>query len=121
MFGFKIISKKKYDAIVEEGSKSIEREEKIVALKWKIEEQSYIIEDMVSLNKTKALKSGCKIGPWCKDCSHCKIFTQNDYKFMAEGDFEAYSFVGSAEKENEYIYCKKHIHEICPEWQGKAK
>lgn len=52
----------------------------------------------------------CKIGPWCKDCKHCGYDIANTMEFDLFGwhPYVAYS-------DGKTQYCKKHIHEMCPE------
>ena len=45
------------------------------------------------------------MGPWCEDCIHCG----RDYSKIEER-FE-YRYAGSV------YFCKKHIHELCPEFE----
>lgn len=56
--------------------------------------------------------SDCKIGPWCNDCIH----VGRDRSVVYDG--------GSpyAEKvSGEVIYCTKHIHDMCPEFENSSE
>lgn len=54
----------------------------------------------------------CKVGPWCKDCQHIG----ND-----SADLTIYSMWDDCEhvveRAGRVTYCKKHLHEICPEFE----
>lgn len=56
----------------------------------------------------------CKMGPWCKECSHRGV----EYSQVEEDGFFGSYVV--AEGGNVY-YCKKHIHEQCPEFENRRK
>ena len=54
----------------------------------------------------------CKLGPWCKDCkhygtdaSHIVVQTMTDWIESECG---------------RVVYCKKHLHETCPEYEMKG-
>lgn len=51
------------------------------------------------------------VGPWCKDCQHIGT---DDADLLGERLFE-YMYV--KEKAGRVTYCKKHLHEICPEFE----
>lgn len=52
----------------------------------------------------------CKVGPWCNDCQHVGY---DSAKVYDSGIFGRYveACAGSVQ------YCKKHLHEICPEFE----
>ena len=57
----------------------------------------------------------CKMGPWCKDCQHRgKDIAQVHEMSIMWGDY----VVAEA---GEVIYCKKHLHEICPEYERRLR
>ena len=54
----------------------------------------------------------CKVGPWCNGCKH--IGKEN-------ADLPASAPFGPMyikEKAGRVIFCKKHLHEICPEFES---
>lgn len=52
----------------------------------------------------------CKIGPWCKDCKHIG----RDMAIVTEIGLMGYRFI--KESGGEVQYCKKHLHNICQEF-----
>lgn len=57
----------------------------------------------------------CKIGIWCKECKHRGI----DWSDGVEYDF-LFGWMKKDEWGN-VQYCKKHIHETCPEFEMNEK
>ncbi len=55
----------------------------------------------------------CKIGPWCKDCLHIG----RDQSVLKETDVFGNVFVRKVA--GKVLYCKKHLHELCPEFELK--
>lgn len=52
----------------------------------------------------------CKVGPWCKDCQHVGYDSAKVYGSGLFGNYVK-ALAGSVQ------YCKKHLHEICPEFE----
>lgn len=52
------------------------------------------------------------IGPWCKDCQH---FEEEIAVFAKPMD----AFTFTEAKDGCVRFCKKHIHSLCPDWEGK--
>jgi hypothetical protein len=53
----------------------------------------------------------CKVGPWCEGCQHIGT---DDADLIGERLFE---YIYVKEKAGRVTYCKKHLHEICPEFE----
>lgn len=58
----------------------------------------------------------CKIGPWCKDCKHCGYESSEIGNAFYEGVFIGYA----ARTGGRVQFCKKHLHELCPEFEQKG-
>jgi len=94
------ISKKRYEELEISEKMRIQLSEEVTRLAEKITEQ---VKD-------------CRVGPWCKDCMHygrdksvvydCNPFLMLDLVIAEDGVVQ---------------YCKKHLHEICPEWEEREK
>jgi len=59
----------------------------------------------------------CKMGPWCKDCAHygqdwSDIQVWNGSFMLCDSYNKRFGIVG---------YCKKHLHELCKEFEAKPK
>ena len=54
---------------------------------------------------------GCSVGPWCKDCRHMGTDVSQVDEFLPE---EWVYIDGTAGR---VMYCKKHLHEVCPEFE----
>lgn len=59
----------------------------------------------------------CKVGPWCKDCIH----KGEDRAYQnTEGNGFQHQYYYGFDPELGYVYfCKKHLHELCPEFEIK--
>ena len=57
----------------------------------------------------------CNMGPWCYDCKHLGKDRSTTYCFDG---FFGFSMVDQTS--GEVMYCKKHLHEICPEFELKG-
>ncbi len=71
-------------------------------------------KEVVRLSEIISAKvEDCKIGPWCKDCKHIGC----DRSVLRNMDV----FMGSYIKEVAGVvqYCKKHLHETCPEFETR--
>lgn len=53
----------------------------------------------------------CKVGPWCRGCIHVGY----DQASITAEDSLGYTYV--KETAGKVQYCKKHLHEICPEFE----
>ena len=92
------ISKNKYEELLETKK-----------LKDELEKEVKRLADLIS-SQTK----DCKVGVWCEDCIHMK----RDRAVVAIHDYFLHSDFVVAEGGN-VMYCKKHLHEICPEHEQK--
>lgn len=90
-------------------SKEYERLQDDSRLKLELEKEVKRLAELIS-----AEVKDCKIGPWCKDCQHigCDISTI----FYEESILSPWV----KELTGEVQYCKKHLHEICPEFDMKG-
>lgn len=69
--------------------------------------------------------TGCSCGPWCKDCKHlgkesAKYTAVYPEKIFSSSYYPRYFICESGVVR----YCKKHIHDICPEFnlaEGNGK
>ena len=116
MFGFKIITQKKYKAMWTEAYESVKRAAEIQSLEELLKEKNEIIQRLKIINKQYTKENGCQIGPWCKDCIHHEIFDEKTIKLIQDGDFDDYSFSGIFVSAESHLYCKKHLHDLCTEW-----
>lgn len=57
----------------------------------------------------------CKIGPWCQDCKH--IGTDMAVVKKPVVDFSLADSMYATWTDGVVWYCKKHIHEFCPEFE----
>lgn len=53
----------------------------------------------------------CNVGAWCTDCEHLGT----DYAEVRDYPYGGFSPVYTSVIGGEVIYCKKHLHDICPE------
>ena len=59
----------------------------------------------------------CAMGEWCKDCAHLGTDHSRATAYKGDpvfGDYITY-------QNGTVKYCKKHLHEICPEFDIKPK
>ena len=56
---------------------------------------------------------GCKVGPWGKDCNHVG---DDEATVLGRTD---YGLPYVAERAGQVQYCKKHLHEVCPEFERR--
>lgn len=56
----------------------------------------------------------CKVGVWCKGCIHMG----HDF---SQVDHYSYWEYGAKDVCGNVIYCKKHLHELCPEFEMEGK
>lgn len=54
----------------------------------------------------------CKIGPWCKRCKH---LGKDNADLHKELTFFGYPYV--TQEAGRVTYCRKHLHEICQEFE----
>lgn len=69
------------------------------------------IERVVNENHLMVKDAGCEVGEWCKDCIHC------GYAFIEKEQYATCGWYLYDIPEKKLIYCKKHIHEICSEFE----
>jgi len=62
----------------------------------------------------------CRIGAWCKDCKHhgYENAQYKSYSKLYEGQSACWV---SNQIDGEVWFCKKHLHEICPEFEAKSE
>lgn len=112
-FGYVLLDKQEY--IIENKKLADELYEKSVeidGLNDTIKEQKEIIESLKDLIVENQDNSECKVGAWCSDCKHkCIIPTQFKRVKIGNTNRIYYQYADND------IYCKKHLHEICKEWE----
>ena len=74
-----------------------------------LEKECQRLADMVS-----AKVEDCKIGVWCKDCR----FLGED-RSIVENATPIWGLPLIKECAGKVQYCKKHLHEICPEFENR--
>lgn len=74
-------------------------------LKERLENEIIRLSELISEKTTD-----CNVGIWCEDCVHCGRDSEIIYRCK---DF---SGIWIFEDAGKVIYCKKHIHDICPEF-----
>lgn len=57
----------------------------------------------------------CKVGPWCKECIHRG--EDKAYPGLTIGDVSC-GFYRFRPELGHIFFCKKHLHELCPEFEG---
>lgn len=75
-------------------------------LKEELEEEVKRLAEMIS-----AEVKDCKIGPWCKECTHLG----RDRSILSNKTLYG-PFI--SEVAGNVVFCKKHIHEQCPEFEA---
>lgn len=83
-------------------------------LKDELEKEVQRLADLIT-SQTK----DCKMGVWCKDCRHCgtdKSVVEN--YLWDNGSIIDWFFINTSG--GEVMYCKKHLHEICKEFEMKG-
>ena len=80
-------------------------------LKEELEEEVKRLAEMIS-----AEVKDCKIGPWCKECTHLG----RDRSILTSGIPIGSTIYGPfiSEIAGNVVFCKKHIHEQCPEFEA---
>lgn len=76
-------------------------------MKSKLEDEVKRLAELIS-----AQVEDCKIGVWCKDCQH---FGTDRSLFEDFGIHNSYIM----EVDGIVKYCKKHLHELCPEFEPR--
>ena len=94
------VYKKEYEKLREEYEK-LQQRAKLVD---ELEKECKRLADLIS-----AEVKDCKVGAWCKDCKH---FGEDKSYVIKRGRL----FMTDEEAGN-VRYCKKHLHEICPEFE----
>lgn len=82
-------------------------------MKNELEKEVARLAEMISLEV-----KDCKVGPWCKDCVHIGRDSAAITKYTHDGIMGGECYV-SNEYAGEVMYCKKHIHELCPEFERR--
>lgn len=77
-------------------------------MKTKLEDEVKRLSELIS-----SQNPDCKVGPWCKDCAHVGR-DSSEVSFLTENPLFPHSRVVAGE----VIYCKKHIHDMCPEFEN---
>lgn len=57
----------------------------------------------------------CKMGVWCKECEHRGLDWSED------GDYDCFGMWCKTDEFGRVEFCKKHLHETCPEFEMKGK
>ena len=77
---------------------------------FKLEKEAQLLADMLS-----AQVEDCKVGPWCNGCVH----KGTDRSIVVDMSPWGSTWVQTAgETAGEIQFCKKHLHELCPEFEG---
>lgn len=74
----------------------------------KLEEECERLSRMISTEV-----KDCKVGPWCDHCAHKGI----DVSQIKKWDDFGHPYV--AVEAGRVIYCRKHLHEVCPEFEAQ--
>lgn len=99
------INKNKYDRLKQ--CEDMLRE--CTHMKHKLEEEVKRLADAIS-DKVE----DCKVGFWCKDCKYV------GYDHSEIKDYDTYGDLYIREVAGKVQYCKKHLHEVCPEFERKV-
>ena len=67
-------------------------------------------------NLVSAEVKDCKLGVWCKECEHLG----HDFSEV-EGRSDFFGFTYAKQVAGNVVYCKKHLHEICPEFEIRSE
>ena len=59
----------------------------------------------------------CKVGAWCEGCKYRKVVPVDSFTNY-ESIWLNKSHAGF-KQQNYIVYCGKHLHDICPEWEPK--
>ncbi len=54
----------------------------------------------------------CHIGPWCDGCEHKMKAVMKNREIRYNG-----GWVNTIDEEEAVVYCGKHLHEMCPEFE----
>lgn len=79
-------------------------------MKDELEKEVERLAEMIS-----AQVEDCKVGPWCNECAH----KGHDFSSVPQ-----FSFIWGDNpwvrelKSGEVYFCKKHLHEYCPEFEA---
>lgn len=76
-------------------------------MKTKLEDEVKRLSELIS-----SQNPDCKVGPWCKDCAHIGRDSSEVHYYTPSIEFGCAKTVAG-----EVIYCKKHIHDMCPEFE----
>lgn len=76
------------------------------AMRFELEKEVQRLANMIS-----AQVEDCKVGPWCEGCVHKGA----DHSEVVEWNIFGSKWVTAAGKVQ---FCKKHLHELCPEFEG---
>lgn len=64
-------------------------------------------------------ETGCAVGPWCKGCIHVAVEAASYMAHIVDTTYES-EFSNTFRVTDEVgrvMYCRKHIHDICPEFE----
>lgn len=120
MFGYLLIEKKEYENLKKENLelKNLRKENFYLENQLNTEKQAHEITKSTVQKLSEEISKqtlNCKIGPWCQDCQHKKNAIIGDI-YNAQICANQHSWYEVIN--NNIIYCGKHTHELCPEWEG---
>ena len=108
------ISKKEYNKLRNENYELLT---KVSAL----ENQCRILENNCDglIKQSRAqCSSECNIGEWCVDCKHYDCISLPNIAKEKRWLYDSWRESVWVTHEGQRVsYCKKHIHDICPEWE----
>lgn len=96
------IKEKEYVELKKQAEAAKQHEE----MRFKLEKEVQRLADMLS-----AQVEDCKVGPWCNGCVH----KGTDRSTVVDTSLWGSKWVQTA---GEVQFCKKHLHELCPEFEG---
>jgi hypothetical protein len=80
-------------------------------LKCEVDKEELLEETQRLAELVSAQVTDRKVGPWCRDCMHIG----HDYSESHTRDWTGFAY--AVEHIGKVQYCKKHLHEICPEFE----
>lgn len=112
MFGYILIKKNRYNEKIKEYEDIISDLQ--VELRREQENHKIANKEIIRLtSEISAQVKNCNIGVWCNNCAHRAYASTGKLKRDSVLNNSAYYYVDGENIQ----YCKKHLHELCPEWE----
>lgn len=105
------ISQKEYNRIKDRDDIHLQKnvlEQELKVCNFRIEQLNMETKRLARLISEKT--GDCQVGPWCDGCVHCGTDKATTDMFQNTLRFSHYI-------DGEVRFCKKHIHELCPEYE----